>query len=682
MPSQFDPPSGTRDFLAADVEQREHAFAVIRSVFGQYGFEPLQTPAFERLDVLLGKYGDEGDKLVFKILRRGEHEASGEADLALRYDMTVPLARVAAAYGSQLPTPYKRYAMGPVWRADRPGKDRYREFIQCDLDTLGSSSLLADAEVLSAHHDALAGLGLPEFTILLNSRRVLAGLMEAFSVPPDIRVGVLTSLDKLDKLAPADVVAELTDRGLAAEQAGDLVGALTAADSADQVRVELTKTEEGSAGLDEVDTMLTLLAGQIPAGRIRFTPRMVRGLSYYTGPIWEVTATGVAGSIGAWRPVRPPHRAARRPGCPRRGLIDRRRAHPARCFRTPVRPSPRRLDVAVTVMGPELAADSFGFAAAARSAGLRASVYLGSSGKLGRQLKWASDTGARWCLIYGENEHEAGVVTVRDMTTGEQVRVPAAELAGYLAAPARGGLIGRRGFMEPVAWHASLPGVIVAASALIRDPAGNVLVVKPNYRDHWTLPGGICEFGEAPHDGCAREVSEELGLDLAVGPLLSVDWQPALPDYGPGARPAIYFIFGCGTLADRGGIRLQAEELDDCRSSRPRPSWPACSPGSRCRGSEPRWPPAAAIVPGMYRGRAEGCRWRSRPGWRGGRVAAVSGGRAAQVVRCQAAAGRAVRWSARLGGRGELGKPVSLAHGGRAERGGQVGLQRREDIGH
>ena len=119
--------------------------------------------------------------------------------------------------------------------------------------------------------------------------------------------------------------------------------------------------------------------------------------------------------------------------------------------------------------------------------------------------------------------------------------------------------------MEPVAWHASLPGVIVAASALIRDPAGNVLVVKPNYRDHWTLPGGICELGEAPHDGCAREVSEELGLDLAVGPLLSVDWQLALPDYGAAARPAIYFIFGCGTLPDRGGIRLQAEELDDSR---------------------------------------------------------------------------------------------------------------------
>ena len=134
MQSQFEPASGTRDFLAAEFEEREQAFEIIRSVFQRYGYEPLQTPAFERLDVLLGKYGEDADKLVFKILRRGEHEASGEADLALRYDLTVPLARVAAAYEGQLPSPYKRYAMGPVWRADRPGRGRFREFVQCDLE--------------------------------------------------------------------------------------------------------------------------------------------------------------------------------------------------------------------------------------------------------------------------------------------------------------------------------------------------------------------------------------------------------------------------------------------------------------------------------------------------------------------------------------------------------------------
>jgi len=206
MPTQFDPPSGTRDFLAAEWELREHAFARIRSVFARYGFEPLVTPAFERLDVLLGKYGDDGDKLIFKILRRGEHESTGEADLALRYDHTVPLARVAAAHGSQLPAPYKRYAIGPVWRADRPGKGRYREFLQCDLDTLGSNSAMADAEVMCAVHDVLTGLGLRGFRFLLNSRRVLAGLLEAFGVPAELGPGVMITLDKLDKLAPGEVI--------------------------------------------------------------------------------------------------------------------------------------------------------------------------------------------------------------------------------------------------------------------------------------------------------------------------------------------------------------------------------------------------------------------------------------------------------------------------------------------
>src|SRR5256885_9364481 len=169
------PPGGTRDFLPDEIRRREHVVGIVRSVYERYGFEPLETPAFENIETLLGKYGDEGNKLIFKILKRGEHEGSGEADLALRYDLTVPLARVVAAYGSQLPTPYKRYAIGPVWRADRPGRGRYREFAQCDVDTLGTTSALADAEVICAVHDTLAELGVAGFRFLLNSRHVLAG---------------------------------------------------------------------------------------------------------------------------------------------------------------------------------------------------------------------------------------------------------------------------------------------------------------------------------------------------------------------------------------------------------------------------------------------------------------------------------------------------------------------------
>jgi histidyl-tRNA synthetase len=437
MPTQFDPPSGTRDFLAAEFERREQAFAVIRSVFASYGFEPLQTPAFERLDVLLGKYGDEGDKLVFKILRRGEHEASGEADLALRYDLTVPLARVAAAYGSQLPSPYKRYAMGQVWRADRPGKGRYREFVQCDLDTLGSTSVLADAEALCAQHDALARLGLEDFSIQLNSRRVLAGLLEVFGVDAELGPGVLISLDKLDKLSQEAVRTELADRGLAREKAAELISVMTAPDAVDLIAAALKRSEQGSAGLDEVSSVLSLVAPQLPAGRIAFTPRMVRGLSYYTGPIWEVTAPGVPGSIGSGGRYDHLIEQLGGPDTPATGSslgIERILS----LLPGSAGSSRGRLDVAVTVMDAGYAERSFAFAAAARSAGLRASVYLGSSGKLGRQLRWASESGARWCLIYGHAEDEAGAVTVRDMASGEQTAVAAGGLGGHLARLAAG----------------------------------------------------------------------------------------------------------------------------------------------------------------------------------------------------------------------------------------------------
>ncbi len=432
MPTQFDPPSGTRDFLAAEYDKREQAFGVLRSVFASYGFEPLQTPAYERVDVLLGKYGEEADKLVFKILRRGEHEASGEADLALRYDMTVPLARVAAAYGGQLPIPYKRYAIGPVWRADRPGRGRFREFTQCDIDTLGSTSPLADAEVLCTHHDAMVALGLTDFTILLNSRKVLSGLLEVFDIPAELGSGVLTSLDKLDKMSPGDVAAELVSRGLGEQASADLVATMTADDAEDRIRTALKPSDGGMAGLDELDQLLRLVSSQIPPSRIAFTPRMVRGLGYYTGPIWELVATGVPGSIGAGGRYDHLIEQLGGPDLPATGTslgIERI----LMLLPDTVAGQRGRIDVAVPVLSEDLAERSFALAGVARSAGLRAGVYLGSSGKLGKQLKWASDSGARFCLIYGAAEREAGTVTVRDLDNAAQEAVPLDEVAAYLA---------------------------------------------------------------------------------------------------------------------------------------------------------------------------------------------------------------------------------------------------------
>src|SRR5437762_2329206 len=170
------PASGTRDFLADDIRRREHVIGIVRDVYERYGFEPLETPAFENIETLLGKYGEEGNKLIFKILKRGEHEHTGEADLALRYDLTVPLARVVAQYQSDLPKFFKRYQIQPVWRADRPARGRFREFYQCDIDAIGSTSPVIEAEIISAVAEILNGLGFEDFKILLNDRRILTGL--------------------------------------------------------------------------------------------------------------------------------------------------------------------------------------------------------------------------------------------------------------------------------------------------------------------------------------------------------------------------------------------------------------------------------------------------------------------------------------------------------------------------
>jgi len=205
MPSpKTQPARGMRDFLPADVRKREYVIAVIKQVYERYGFEPLETPAVENIETLMGKYGEEGNQLIFKILKRGEHEKTGEADLALRYDLTVPLARVVAQYQNDLPKFFKRYQIQPVWRADRPARGRFREFYQCDVDVLGSQSMVVEAELIAAASDALVALGFKDFTIRLNHRQVLTALMNSFGVAPGKQQDALVALDKLEKVGQAD----------------------------------------------------------------------------------------------------------------------------------------------------------------------------------------------------------------------------------------------------------------------------------------------------------------------------------------------------------------------------------------------------------------------------------------------------------------------------------------------
>lgn len=420
-------PSGTRDFLADELRRRKAAFATLSEIFERYGFDPLETPAFERIEVVTGKYGDEASQLIFKILRRGVHEASGQADLALRYDHTVPLARVIGTHGSKLPTPFKRYAIGPVWRADRPQEGRFREFVQCDIDTIGSTSPIADAEIVLAIADGLRALKVERFTFLVNSREALRGLLDVYEIEESRGDGVLATLDKLDKIGAAAVAKELVDkRGLTIDTAEQLAGDLAADDPA-LIRSKLAGSERGQAGLGQVDRLLDLTADLGDA--ITFAPRMVRGLDYYTGVIFEVEADGYPGAISAGGRYDGLVAALGGPDVPAcGGSIGIERILAAQDDdNAPV----RGLDVALTVLGGER--DLMRLAAELRARGLRTGTYLGASRKLGKQLQWANAQNARYTILYGPAEQQNGQITVRDMASGEQTQVPLSEAAAHVA---------------------------------------------------------------------------------------------------------------------------------------------------------------------------------------------------------------------------------------------------------
>ncbi|OEV03769.1 histidyl-tRNA synthetase [Streptomyces nanshensis] len=422
-------PSGTRDLLADEVRRRKAAFDTLSRVFESFGFDPLETPAFENLDVITGKYGDEASKLIFKILKRGVHEASGQPDLALRYDHTVPLARVIGTHGRNLPVPFKRYAIGPVWRADRPQEGRFREFVQCDVDTVGSHSLLADAEIVLALAQSLDALGVRDFIFKVNSRKALFALLEVYGIDQARGPAVLGVLDKLDKVGAGAVTKELTTAcQLTAEVAESLVGDV-AAETPDRIRERLDTTEEGKAGLAEVDRLieLTTSAG-LASERIAYAARMVRGLDYYTGVIFEVEAAGFPGSIAAGG--RYDHLVATlggpdMPACGGSIGIERILA-----LQDSQHTEERGLDVALTVLGGE--DEVMRLAAELREQGLRVGTYLGSSTKLGKQLKWANEQRARFAVLYGHNEQAAEQITVRNMESGDQSQVPLADAAMYL----------------------------------------------------------------------------------------------------------------------------------------------------------------------------------------------------------------------------------------------------------
>ncbi len=436
MPPSIRPARGMRDFLPPDVRRRAHVIAVIEDVYRRYGFQPLETPALENIETLTGKYGEEGNKLIFKVLRRGEHESSGETDLALRYDLTVPFARVVAEHRGRLPKFFKRYQIQPVWRADRPARGRFREFYQCDVDVIGSRSMVVEAELCAAVSDVLLRLGFSDFVIRVNHRRLLAGLLEAAGVPEALHGAALVALDKLDKIGPDGVRRELEARGIGAAEGERLLSAFAPGTTLADVRALVHDRPDALAGVADLEQIFALGSATGAGPHLRFDASLARGLSYYTGAIMEITVPDLAGSLGGggrYDGLIGMFLGDEIPACGFSLGLERILVVMAERGMFPPGVDAAAADVLVTLFEGEDAGEALRLAAAIRAAGSRVEVYP-EPDKLGKQFKYAAAAGIPRVAVVGSDERARGVVTIKDMTSGEQAAVPRPTVGEWLAA--------------------------------------------------------------------------------------------------------------------------------------------------------------------------------------------------------------------------------------------------------
>jgi histidyl-tRNA synthetase len=435
------PPKGTRDYLPAEIAVREAALRTIRGVFERHGYAPLETPAIERLDVLTGKYGEEGDRLIFKILKRGAGGKKGEADLGLRYDLTLPLARVMASHAG-IPQPFKRYQIQPVWRAERPQKGRFREFFQCDVDCVGTASMLADAEIITIFHEALAALGFTNYRISVNHRKILSAFMDAAGVVADVKTAAIRAIDKLDKIGRDSLEEELVKSATSGDAAKNIVQALLERENGlfetyvDAARRAVGDTPEGKAGIADMELLAEYLGHfGVPAEVLSFDLHMARGLDYYTGPIFEAfVPEGGVGSVGGGGRYDHLIEQLGGPDLPATGTslgleriitVLRERAAAAEA-------AGGYADVLVAVFDETVLPAALRVGAAVREAGFDCEIYLEPGVKLAKQFGYADAKGIRAVVVVGPDEVGRGVVQVKDLTRREQKEVAEAALADAL----------------------------------------------------------------------------------------------------------------------------------------------------------------------------------------------------------------------------------------------------------
>ncbi len=452
-------PKGTRDFSPQEMLRRQYIFDTIRSVFQRYGFLPLETPAMENLDTLTGKYGEEGDRLIFKILNSGDawdgvsanvkekliagqpvhpgRVASELCEKALRYDLTVPFARYVVQHQHELAFPFKRYQIQPVWRADRPQKGRYREFYQCDADVIGSTSLLSEVELVQLFDDVFTALGL-RVVVKINDRKLLSGIAEVSGQAEKV-VDMVTAIDKLDKIGREKVEEEMRTKGISDEAIVAIAPLFALKGSWTEQRPQLeqwlTASEVAQRGLRDLGFVFDAVDGMQSAA-LEFDPTLARGLDYYTGAIFEVKAlegtlgssicgggryddlTGIFGlksmsgvgiSFGADRIYDV--------------LLETGK------FPSELGSSTRLL---FANFGEAEATHCLKLLRQVRQAGIAAELYPDAA-KMAKQFKYANDKGIAYVAVIGESEMQAGTITLKDMKSGEQRSIPVGELIAALS---------------------------------------------------------------------------------------------------------------------------------------------------------------------------------------------------------------------------------------------------------
>ncbi len=447
-------PKGTRDFLPDVVAKRQYIFNTIREAFEVYGFSPIETPSFEHTSTLLGKYGEEGDRLIFKILKSGDKMkdadlqaleqgnlprfANSLSEKALRYDLTVPFARFVVQHQNDLSFPFKRYQIQPVWRADRPQAGRYQEFYQCDADVVGSDSLLFEVDFIQLFDEVLSKLNIPQVSIKINNRKILTGIAEV-SGQSDKIVPITVAIDKLDKIGLDGVLKELSEKGVSADGIEKIQPLFEISGSTEERLVQmkdyLANSEVGLEGISELEYLFqaTQKLG-LRDTKVEFDVTLARGLNYYTGAIFEVKcgATSIGSICGGGRyddltgifGMKNMSGVGISFGADRIYYV----LEELDLFPESV---DNRLDLLFINFGDEEAAYCMGVVKQIRMAGISCELYP-KSAKMNKQMKYANDRGVKFVALVGKNEMEHGVLRIKNMDTGEQEDIQPDALANHL----------------------------------------------------------------------------------------------------------------------------------------------------------------------------------------------------------------------------------------------------------